>query len=1176
MRKRLYAITCAACVGAWMCQAEPVDLAGGDLRVTVAADLAADGYVNSAEQTATLTLDFDDDVVALPSVAGAIRLVKLGAGTVAFATAQTYTGGTVVSNGLLSVGDQNWIGAPSAPITLAGGGLAVLRAEKNRITLNRSVVVPPGATGTLAAQAEGGELSFANTSVVFKAATLRLAAYGTGTAWFNIARNANGSSYNSTGNGNGGTVVVEPNAWLNLYEGDAFGGANHQTDITLHIREGGVVSSGGTHSPLTRNVILEGGGRITATGLRVNGTDEKYPLTRVENLFDATTWQNLDLTRRLTVVPGSLTGAAEAVLDAPNVHLAPNDQDAVFDIQAGATLVVDSQLWPAHAQSNRSLRKTGAGTMELRRTLNIGGRFRVEEGTLRLAENTTLGVIAGLDVSPNARIELGHGALVDTAPALMSPGLFLGTADVWFDAAQLRGYAEGDAVSNAPNFGTVGGLFGAFPFGNDFGRPTYAANALNGGPAIYCRGGGNGSGLYLDYTNKTDKLTVFFVMRWDGWTSESKADGNQGDNYFWHGSLAMGPATLDTPESCEDYGIRNRFYFQWTGNLGTFGTYFVGQRSFDSTMDGTPTPDRPLVIGAVRDGTTIRSFSWWTDDSPAFKETSATAEATPWNIECIGLGTRLAYTNGKVKPNANRALKGWIGELIVFSRTLSDDETAFVQRYLQRKWGGSEQAAVAMPEAEAATVDVSVAAGAEAVVNVTFPQTEKRLGMSPSDQRIAKVGAGRLGVRAGADAVDRIDVCEGTALFNAEASAAAIWVDASDADTVTLADDHETVTAVRNKGHLGGVFKPNPYVVPGKPACPAPKYGALGERGALAFDGNSALALEASPTETTERAFFICAALVRDSYVDEGGKGKWGGPIAFYSKSETGLDIEGTTGFHTEEVLEDGLTKLSIGSRNGFNGNLKYDIADGTPFVFSCWETSMAKGTVAGKSAGVDVANETNGVDSVVALQGGTSASMVYDIVQLGGRLQGGGAPQWRGFGDGANRMWNGRIGEMIVFDRHPARDQVAASIAYLRKKWLGAGDGSATPPAFLTGGAVADAAEKPAAWHVSTGATLATAGKPAEIGPVALADGAALARENVVDAVDAFRLFDTSSLAFDGTVTVSAPAFPVGDVTLLTADAVTGTPVWQLVGEKSSGRKVSRRGSDYVITAPGLVIFIR
>lgn len=1180
MGKWAYAVGSAMCavVFGLAARADSVDLAGKDMRVVSAADLAADGYVNSAEQTATLTLDFDDDVAALPSVAGAIRLVKLGAGTVAFATAQTYTGGTVVSNGLLSVGDQNWIGAPSAPITLAGGGLALLRAEKKGITLNRSVVVAPGATGTLAAQAEGGELSFANTSVVFKAATLRLAAYGTGTAWFNIARNANGSSYNSTGNGNGGAVVVEPNAWLNLYEGDAFGGANHQTDITLHIREGGVVSSGGNHSPLTRNVILEGGGRITATNLRLNGLADGR---RVENMLDATTWQNLDLTRRLTVVPGSLTGAAEAVLDAPNVHLAPNDQDAVFDIQAGATLVVDSQLWPAHAQSNRSLRKTGTGTMELRRPLNIGGRFRVEEGTLRLADNTALGVIAGLDVSPNARIELGHGALVDTAPALTFPGSFLATADVWFDAAQLCGYADGDTVSTVTNRGTVGGLFGAFPFGNDFGRPTYAANALNGGPAIYCRGGGNGSGLYLDYTNKTDKLTVFFVMRWDGFENECAEGfaGNQGDNYWWHGPLAMGPATLeDKTASSEDYGIRNRFYFQWTGNLGTFGTYFVGQRSFDSTMDGTPTPDRPLVIGAVRDDTTIRSFSWWTDDSPAFKETSATAEATPWNIECIGLGTRLAYTNGKVKPNANRALKGWIGELIVFSRTLSDDETAFVQRYLQRKWGGSEQAAVAMPEVEGgdATVHVSVADGAEAVVNLILPSAEKRSEKVLSDQRIAKVGAGRLGVRAGVDAVDRIDVREGTALFNAEASAAAIWVDASDADTVTLADDHETVTAVRNKGHLGGVFKPNPYVVPGKSACPAPKYGALGERGALAFDGNSALALEASPTETTSREFFVCAALVRDSYVDEGGKGKWGGPIAFYSKSETGQDIEGTTGFHTEEVLENGLTKLSIGSRNGFNGNLKYDIADGTPFVFSCWETSMAKGTVAGKSAGVDVANETNDVDSVVALQGGTSAAMVYDIVQLGGRLQGGGAPQWRGFGDTANRMWNGRIGEMIVFDRHPARDQVAASIAYLRKKWLGAGDGSATPPAFLTGGAVADAAGKPAAWHVSADATLATAGKPAEIGPVALADGAALARENVVDAVDAFRLFDTPSLAFDGTVTVSAPAFPVGDVTLLTADAVTGTPVWQLVGEKSSGRKVSRRGSDYVITAPGLFIFVR
>lgn len=1175
MGKRACAAGIAVCVvalglTAW---AEPVDLAGEDLRMAAAADLAADGYVNSGAATATLTLDFDDDVAAMPSVSGAIRLVKLGAGTVTFASAQEYTGGTVVSNGFVSAADPDWVGEKGTTVTLAGGGLAVPRTEGSRIPFARGVVVAPGETGTLAGAAGGDEVYFSCTSVCFKAATLRLAPIGEGTASFAISRNGNYSSYQSSGLATGGTLVVEPNASLGVYDGDCFGGADHQTDITLHIREGGVVTSGGTHSPLTRNVILEGGGRITASKVPVNAT-----LAGVETMTDPATWLNIDLTRTLTVVPGSLTGAAEAVIDTPHVHLAPMDQEAAFVVEEGATLVVDASLWPAHTQSNRSLRKRGAGTMELRRPLNIGGHLVVEAGVIRLSGKTSIGSVAGLEVAPDARIELEDGTVLDATPDWMSPGGFIASADVWFDATQLSGYANGATVSSTPNLGASGGTFGAFPFGNDFGRPTYAGSALNGKPAIYCRGGDWGSGLYLGWTNRTDKMTVYLVMRWDGFENEVET-GRQGRNYWWHGPISMGPATFeDETFNGEDYSTGNRFYLQWSGDLGTFGCYGVGVNGSPSgKFDGEMTADIPMAIGVVRDGKTMRARTWWTDAYPDFNETNASHPATAWDIGCIGLGTRLKWRNGKVGPNANRALKGWIGELIVFSRTLTDDETAYVERYLQRKWGKSEQAAVAAPSVDTPSVlDVTVADGATATANLSggVPSSGDRT----TDRRLAKLGAGTLDVAGVATSVEQVDVREGRARLAPATGVAAIWMDASDADTVTLADDGETVVSVRNKGLFGGAFTQNPHPNGTAPLCPLPKYGAIGDLGAIKFDGNSALALEASPAETTRREFFVCAALVRDSYVDDGGKGKWGGPLAFFSTSATVLDINGTTGFHTEDVLDDnGRSKINVNSKGGFSGALKHDIADGTPYVFALWETSMAGGWAAGKACGVDAANATNGVDSIAEVQGGTGPAMQYDIVQMGGRLCAGGAPQWNAVGNQWNRMWNGRIGEMIVFDRQPSRDQVAATLAYLRKKWLGAGEGSATPPAFLTGGTKTDdeADGAPAAWNVSSGATLATARPAQTLGPVALADGAALARENAATA-ETFRLFDTPSISFGGAVTLTAPAFPLGDATILTADSATGSPAWTLVGEKAAGRSVSRRGSDFVIAAPGLFIFIR
>ena len=59
MKRRTSGRWIVACAGLALLgalRAAPVDLAGADLRVEAVGDLAADGYVNTAEGTATLTL----------------------------------------------------------------------------------------------------------------------------------------------------------------------------------------------------------------------------------------------------------------------------------------------------------------------------------------------------------------------------------------------------------------------------------------------------------------------------------------------------------------------------------------------------------------------------------------------------------------------------------------------------------------------------------------------------------------------------------------------------------------------------------------------------------------------------------------------------------------------------------------------------------------------------------------------------------------------------------------------------------------------------------------------------------------------------------------------------------------------------------------------------------------
>ncbi len=1205
MKRRTSGRWIVACAGLTLLgalRADPVDLAGADLRIEAVGDLAAaaDGYVNTADGTATLTLAFDDDVPALPSVSGAIRLVKLGTGTVTFPEARTYTGGTVVSNGFLAVSEPAWLGAEDGAVELAGGGLSFARTTGGEIKLLRAVTVAPGTTGTLCNAAGGDRLGVGNAYVSFRNATLRLARTGdeTKTAAFSIVR-TNNSNYNANGLATGGTLDVGPGTTLGVWEGDVFGGANHQADITLVVREGASVNSGGNHTPLTPKVVLEGGSRLLTSGSLRGGGEST---AGVENLIRTASWKNYDFTRTVTVVPGSLTGASTAVVEAANVHLAPDTQEAVIDVRAGAVLEVQASLWPAQNRTNRSLRKRGAGTLRLCRPLNIGGALTVEAGTLQLAEGTSLGAVSSVTVAPEARVELTDGTALPLPPSPVSPGGFLATAEVWFDATRLTDYADGETVRSVLNFGTVGGSFGAFPR-SDVRRPTYAATALNGRPALYFPGGSGGGGLFLDaYTNHTDQITIYLAMQWDGWT-----DDDGGANCRWHGALSLGPGQIEgqIAQNQEDYGVPGVVYVQFdqTFDLVNF-RYSDGVQQLYPKFDGTPTAQEPILLGFARAGKEHVASSWWTDAYPAFRRVAGTAGMPDYNIDCIGLGTRLAYATDAasgtalVKPNTTRALRGWIGELLVFSRALTDAERAYVERYLQRKWGASALEAVEAPAVETtaeATVTVSVPEGSEAAFGT---QNGSRAEDGTSARRLVKGGTGTLALAGVVDAYETVRAEAGTLKPRARrgaASAAAVWLDADDATTVE-ADDGGRIVRVANKGSKGGFFVQNPLQAANAPTpCPLPTRGTLGGRSALVFDGDAALALaDAVPVTTNRRAVCLLAVCVRDGFEATAGKGYWGCPFALYDTSRKTFD-DGN-GYHWEEL--DGMTKLYNADGAGHGYETPYRCADGAPYVFGHWEELNCG--LFGFDYALPDGTLTNDCRVV---GGGPNTALLYDLVQLGGRCRDGGVPQWYGTGNTNNRMWRGRIGELIIFDRSPSRDQVAETVAYLRKKWLGLGTGSVTPPTFLTGGETAEPAPgttvawngtaEPApgtaawngtvesapgtavAWDVASGATLACDGAPLTLGVVTLADGATLARTDLADAA-AFRLFDADSLTFGGTVAVSAPSFPSGDVTLLTAASVSGTPTWSLMGTGAGSRKVTRRGSSFVITAPGLCLLIR
>ena len=92
---------------------------------------------------------------------GAISLVKTGTGTITLSRSNSFTGGVIISNGILALGDNqannaggfSAVGPTNVPVVFAGGTLQLFgfngSTSPNYSSFYNPLVVPAGQTGTL-------------------------------------------------------------------------------------------------------------------------------------------------------------------------------------------------------------------------------------------------------------------------------------------------------------------------------------------------------------------------------------------------------------------------------------------------------------------------------------------------------------------------------------------------------------------------------------------------------------------------------------------------------------------------------------------------------------------------------------------------------------------------------------------------------------------------------------------------------------------------------------------------------------------------------------------------------------------------------------------------------------------------------------------------------------------
>ncbi len=960
-----------------------------------------------------------------------------------------------------------------------------------------------------------------------------------------------------------GTRWIVHEGTLRAFKGDAFSSYNVKPALVLEIHEGAAFEPvhANAHLPIG-DVTLRGGTLRAGYG---QFTGDHVPLE------GGTPWKGFGLNGTVTVLPSK--DGRPARLEARACHAGHNNAatgapfDTTFDVRAGATFEVDAMICPGRQPADSpfasGLVKEGKGTLRFLRPLALAGVLDVRNGTAEFGPGVTIGEQATVRVAPAAKLVLDDTARLtaklDTVSALCA------SAELWLDAARIR-MPDGARIEAVPNLGTLGGTFARATEGHDgiyAAAPTFVARGINGLGSLAFNG--TNALTTAAYTNTGAAVSVFLVSRWTSW----EGVGNKGR---WGGPLSLSarnPTSFGSGEK-DDNQIHGGLSYQH-GNETTLD-YLKTYGGQDLTVSDVGFEiGKPYLTYSWRDADLQKaSTALWMPDATQCVTGNITQATGGIAYNCqinrVCVGGRLRNGAPQVFSWWNRMYFGEIGEVLVFSRRLSDAERDAINAYLHNKWFGTAEP---LPEGSpmAGAMRISVPADARADLVLDGAQADG------TAHGIVKEGAGTLRYGGAATGGLTLDVREGAlALASGRlASRVDVWVDAADAAARTL-DADGRVTNLVNKGSAGGAFRLSARADAGVvPPGPALREDGLNGHAVLAFDGNACLALESYTNRVAPRAINIYLVARRTAWATtpeaatEGGFGKWSGPFALARVTADKSDEALSGAFHvSEDTAKTG--RIDLG-----NTEISLDMPPtGEPYLFVLH--SLTNGYLA--------AYETNATD--VARVPRWAKGQDYhaepcdiDLVHLGSRIREGGRPQWYGKGNGGNRCWFGDIGEFIVTTQPLTDDEEADLFAYLRAKWLGKGDGAATPPDWLAGTPATPVTDAATTLAMADGTRLEHAAAPLTLGALETAGTVDWTRTwsggNAAD----FPLFTVAGDAALGTIRFTPRPLPKGEAKVLdwTGDLL-GVPTWRMDGV--GGATISRRGKALWLIRAGTILTLR
>ncbi len=400
----------------------------------------ADGYTGTIGGTGPIGLtaaNVDGTLNVTAILSGTDSLTKTGTGTLTLSGDNTYTGGTNINDGTISVGSDGNLGDASGGLTFGGGTLKVT----NSFTTNRSVALNSGGgtfdtngnsltlsgvvsgTGSLHKSGDGTlTLTSANTytgGTTVSTGTLALSGAGT-------LGDATGSTTVTGGTLDLGTTT-QTQAELRQSGGTV---QNGTMNVTTYQMTGGTLSSDATVSAAssfdmqagTVNGVLSGTGSLTKTGpgeLTLSGTNTYTGGTNINdgtvsvgsdaNLGDAS--GGLAFDGGILKATGSFTMGRSVTLGSGGGTIDTN----------GNELTINGDI-----SGTGSLTKEDGGKLILTGTNTYTGGTTVNGGTVSVSRDENLGDASGALTFGGGTLEVTSGFTMNRSVQLNSGG---GTID---------------------------------------------------------------------------------------------------------------------------------------------------------------------------------------------------------------------------------------------------------------------------------------------------------------------------------------------------------------------------------------------------------------------------------------------------------------------------------------------------------------------------------------------------------------------------------------------------------------------------------------------------------------------------------------------------------------------------------------------------------------------------